>query len=208
MPVFVRDDKSVLFVHVPKTGGTSIENLFRSSGYRMSYCDRRSGTKGPWFNGYRRASPQHMHREALEAELRLDRFTAIFMVVRDPVARFRSEYVMRNYRDLRTDAASVDRWAAGALEGYLENPYLHDNHLRPQSEFYVPGSEVFRYEDGLDRAIERLDSVYDLGVGSTVPRAQRPEEAAGVSTADVEVSDRLRRGLREFYRSDYEQFGY
>jgi hypothetical protein len=31
--VFRRDDKRVLFVHVPKTGGTSVEELFRRRGW-------------------------------------------------------------------------------------------------------------------------------------------------------------------------------
>ena len=39
MPLFTKGDRSVLYIHVPKTGGTSIEHFFLSNGYAAEYLD-------------------------------------------------------------------------------------------------------------------------------------------------------------------------
>ena len=206
MPIFTRDDRRVLFVHVPKTGGTSIERHFTAADWTMHH--RSTPKKQPALFPAYRCSPQHWHGALLSELFRLDRFEARFLVVRDPIARFRSEYVMRNTADPRTDAASVEAWAERALKRYAANPYVHDNHLRPQSEFLVEDCEVYRLEDGLEAAVADLNTRFDLGLGPQVPRSFHSEKRAGVSSSDVEISPGLAERLADFYRSDYDRFGY
>jgi hypothetical protein len=35
VPVMIKDGRSVLFIHIPKTGGTSVERLFKKSGWEQ-----------------------------------------------------------------------------------------------------------------------------------------------------------------------------
>lgn len=206
MPVFLKEGRAVLFVHVPKTGGTSIERHFAANGWRMHYRDARTGAGS--LNSYLRCSPQHMEAERLQQLFRLDRFDLVFCVVRDPVARFRSEYAMRNARDLRTDAPAVEAWGDRAFAAYARDPYTLDNHLRPQHEFLVPDTLVYRLESGLDAAVDDLNSRFDLGLTGGVPRHRDRSKASGVATRDIEVSDALDARLREFYAGDFERLGY
>ncbi|GAA1990915.1 hypothetical protein GCM10009718_30800 [Isoptericola halotolerans] len=213
MPIFTKDGRGVLFIHVPKTGGSSIEKHFVGAGWKMSYHDGRIG-KGT-VNDYRRTTPQHMHAAMLRQNFRLGRFDAVFMVVREPVARFRSEYAWRNGSEMRpgaaevdTSADAVDAWADKVLDRYGRNPYVLGNHLRPQVEFHVDRAKVFWFEDGLDRAITVLNQDYDLGLPSGIGRARTSEKASGVPSGDVEVSRRLERRLKKFYAKDYETFSY
>lgn len=206
MPVFSKGEKAILFVHVPKAGGSAIENLFAAEGWETTYREGRTGKYS--HNWYRHCSPQHMHAAPLRETLRLDRFTAIFMVVREPLARFRSEFVMRKPREMATDVQSVDEWANRALRLYRANPYAFDNHLRPQSEFLLPGSHVYRLEDGLDAVVQDLNKLYDLGLPNRVPRVRESTKTKGVASRDIELSGELTTRLRAMYAQDLVSFGY
>ena len=43
MPVFRQDGRAVLFVHVPKAGGSTLERLFAKSGWTTGYRDPKGG---------------------------------------------------------------------------------------------------------------------------------------------------------------------
>jgi hypothetical protein len=206
VPVLTRDDKRVLFVHVPKTGGTTIERLFVRSGYEMHL--RATRKTEPSLFPLLRCSFQHLHGEALGALLDVAAFDVVFLLVRDPLARFRSEYAMRNQKDPRTDAATVEQWGMRTLDAYATNPWIRDNHLRPQAEFLVEGAEVFRLEDGMSNVVARLNAEHALGLGTEIPHAMHSRRRSGISSSSVELSPRLEQRLREFYAADFEAFGY
>ncbi|GAB6936568.1 sulfotransferase family 2 domain-containing protein [Isoptericola variabilis] len=210
MPVLRKDKRGVLFVHVPKTGGSSIENHFVDAGWSMSYHS--SSTAVGSLNHYRWCTSQHMHGDPLRATFRLHRFEAVFMIVRDPIARFRSEYAWRHGIEgdgaVDLSAGAVEAWAERRFAKYESNPYLLGNHIRPQAEFLVEGAEVMRFEDGLDAAVARLNDRYGLDLPPHVGRERTSEGAAGVSSKDVEISPALHERLVEFYARDFEEFGY
>lgn len=207
MPVYRREGRAVLFIHVPKTGGTSVERLFKAGGWEPSYLDTKAGAGS--MNSLRRCSPQHMHGALLQSLLRLHRFDLIFTVVRDPLARFRSEYAWRSRKldDASARAEAVDKWLQKALASYRENPYHLGNHLRPQHEFLVPGATVLRLEDGLAQGLKGLSDAHDLGLEGE-PARFKNSEAGPVKSRDVEVSAKTRSLLRRFYRRDFSTFGY
>jgi hypothetical protein len=206
VPVFIKDERYVLFPHVPKTGGTSVERLFRRNGWRMHLRDSRVG-KGS-LHYARRCSPQHLHAAVLRELIDLSRVDVCFMVVRDPIARFRSEYAMRQKDAAKTDAATVEAWADKVLTRYARNPYALDNHVRPQHEFLLPDTEVFRLEDGLDAMMTSLNERYDLGVPNQVDHRLKSADLTGISSRDVQVSPALDARLREVYAEDFRQFGF
>ena len=207
MPIFTRDGRSVLFVHVPKTGGSSIERMLTRAGWQMGF--RATPRTDPEQFRYYRVSPQHYHAELLRQALRLGRFDATFLVVRDPIARFRSEYVMRNRKqDSAGSAAHVEAWAREVMGRARRNPYVLDNHLRPQHEFVLPQATVFRLEEGMDSIIERLNIEWDLGLsGEVAPRLVSGADG-GLASRDVRVNAAVERVVRDFYARDYEVFGY
>jgi hypothetical protein len=202
VPVFVKDDRRVLFVHVPKTGGSAVEDAFREDGWETHFLDRTSRRRPE--QQLRRCSPQHMHAALLEQTLRLDRLDLSFAVVREPLARFRSEYLWRHREEPVLDAQEVDRWGRRVLERFAQDPFVRDNHIRPQSEFVLPCTRVHRYEDGLQAAVDDVSRTLGLPGTARVPRPPRPP----VGSAEVPLTAGLTARLREFYRADFERFGY
>lgn len=213
MPVFTKNGQSVLFVHVPKTGGTSIDNMFLSSGWKRTYfLSKKARQQERHQHDLMRCSPQHMDSDQLKSIFRLDRFDAIFMVARNPISRFQSEYVMRNPKNAasRSDKTSVDKWANRHLKLLSDDPYVLDNHLRPQVDFFLPGSHVFRLEDGLEQIPETLNDHFGADLPGAVEhvRDSRKVTDGGAPSSSIEISHTLEARLRAVYRDDFNAFGY
>jgi len=203
VPVFVKDDHRVLFVHVPKTGGSAIEDAFRDDGWEVYFLDRRSRRHPA--SQLRTCSPQHMHADLLSQTLRLDRMQVAVMVVREPLARFRSEYLWRHRRDPGLDPGDVEAWGLRLLDRFHADPFVLDNHARPQVAFRVPGARVHRYEDGLQALADDVATACGL---DHAPQVRPAPEPSGSRSRDVPVTAELERALREFYREDHAQLGY
>ena len=171
MPIYSSPEKklNILFLHVPKCGGGSIEKFFRDNGFVEEFrcIDRR-------LLGLYRCSPQHWHRPMLESVLKMDSFDYIFSVVRDPVARLVSEYKWRLAHPLAADG--IDVWYERVRGSFLKDPYFFDNHLRAQVEFLVPSARVFRLEGSLQAVVDRI--ALDLGLDFQLPII--PNQKSGV----------------------------
>ena len=207
MPVYRKDGRSVLFIHVPKTGGTSVEHLFRANGWEQGFFSAKYG-QGT-LNHLMVCGPQHLHGEPLRQLFRLERFDLVFTVVREPMARLRSEYVWRHRKKDEVDlrGSAVASWFRRSVKRSRENPYLFDNHLRPQHEFLVPGTEVLRLEDGLAEGLRRLSDAHGLGLEGG-PEQFKDSGSGPRRSADVEISAATRRLARRFYQRDFSTFDY
>ncbi|GGA90311.1 hypothetical protein GCM10011369_35570 [Neiella marina] len=205
MPVLVNGKQHLLFIHVPKTAGTSMEILFQKSGWGVGYVDY--GLQGT-LNHLRPCSPQHMHAEMLQQQFVLHQFSGIFMIVRHPYARFRSEYCFANQNNLDTSAAAVEAWTRKVMSVYAANPHILDNHIRPQHEFYVPGATVYKLEDGFDSMKADLSATYGVQFTSEDVREMTREKQHGFSSSDVVLNDNVKAMLDVFYAEDFIKFGY
>lgn len=210
MPVLVTATKRILYLHVPKTGGTWVNELLRSYGSvtGASFGDPGAGLP---------CTPQHFHARLVHHLYATDPRTAahdfdyVFMTVRDPLARLKSEFRYRVPVDRRLRLQGrwglpvrFSPWALRVLRAYPRDPFLFDNHLRPQHEFRTFGAEVFRMEDGLDRVREALDRVTGLQ-GRASSEVRNPSERV---KADLKVSARARAAITAMYREDFRSFGY
>ena len=202
MPVFVRDDVRVLYAHVPKTGGSAVEDAFADAGWTTHLLDRTSARHPS--QRFRRCSPQHLHADLLEQLVRLERIDLVLTVVREPLARFRSEFLWRHRNDPLPDAEAVTRWGRRMLERYAADPFVRDNHIRPQSQFLLPGAQVHRYEAGLQAALDDVAT----RLGGTAPRLRPRTPVEGRRSADVPVDGELERLLVDFYADDFALLGY
>ncbi|MCK6370198.1 MAG: sulfotransferase family protein [Gammaproteobacteria bacterium] len=203
MPVFVKGGTSILFVHIPKTGGRTIESKFQDSGYQLSYIDM----EAEGLNRLRWCSPQHMDSSQYIRILDLSKFAFMFAVVREPVSRLKSELGMHLQQNFRNSVEQNDQWVMDALAGYQANPYLYDNHLRPQYEFIAPGVAVFRFEEGLDAILAEVERRHpDISLVPGHARIGSRAERSGFSSSEIALSEDVTRRIRAFYAADYERY--
>lgn len=199
MPVFTnKSETKVLYVHVPRTGGTYIEALFKTNGYEMALWSPRPKKFGMV------CAAQYFHRDLYRPLVDIDAFAFRFMTVRHPLDRLLSQY--RHAK--RRRAVALMEWLDMVERELPGNPYLIDNHLRPQHEFVDPAVQIFRQEDRFDSAWARLVSdEYDLGFTRfEVPVMRETGSKQAALTQDQQ--DRLIALADRFYAEDYARFGY
>ena len=221
MPVLTADGKRILFIHVPKTGGTTVETLMASYGSvtGVSRWRLEGGSN----------SPQHLHAAPLRQlhgkgeQFDEHDFDYVFATVRDPITRIQSEYAFLRHRlggrpelqrfgihpkpakaDEKPKSMPADVFVARVLKAYRKDPYLLDNHIRPQHEFLCFKPEIFRIEDGLDAVRKRLNHITGLsgtfGADGNVGVSER--------APDWYLTSRVHPLVESFYAGDYAAWGY
>lgn len=216
MPVILIEKGNVkassLFSFVPKTGGSALVKFFSEIGCRVFFHNENNA-----IIGLLKAPSQHFHYEFLDKVFDIERFVFSFSVVRHPLARSRSDYLwaMRSIEDV-AKAPSFDQWVSAILDRYQKDPFVFDNHIRPQSDFI--GNKIKRvyfYEDGLEAAA--LDVIESMGFSVNVDRSQRfvPKsntsednlrERGRILEEKAQASPETINKLHEFYRRDFERF--
>jgi len=130
---------SILYIHIPKTGGGSIEEFLNKNKFKRTIW-----TAKPW--KFSKCSAQHMHADLLNSFLNLDKIDYIFATVRNPIYRMISEYKWRIKRDIASNG--FNRWYQEARQQYQADNFYADNHMRPMHEFITPNCTIFKLEDG------------------------------------------------------------
>lgn len=192
MTIFDTASGKVLFIHIPKTGGSTITRELRNH----HPMDMSANT--PW-PGYH-CTPQHLHGAPLIKLFQSEALAYVFMVVRHPVDRICSEYNWNQRK--RSIKVPFSLWLRLKLHQARKSPYHDDNHLRPQHEFVCLDSEVFRLEDGLDKVFRRVTEV------TGVPYSHTPEARNVAGSPPPSVSKADRNLIGKFYAKDFKLFGY
>jgi hypothetical protein len=196
MPLFRINNKIIFFVHVPKTGGSSIESFFSRFGrLALLTTDDHSWPKN---------NAQHMTASVYSRILPRSFYDYGFTIVRNPFDRIVSEYRMRckNQGTRGRRIKEFPEWVEGIFSRYRRNQYILDNHIRPQIDFRSDGIEVFMLEHGLAKALERVSEITGVALGSDLPRVRVSEPI------NFKVSAACAAMVADFYRTDFEAFGY
>lgn len=147
MPYFYRNDSTgpnvnLLFIHIPKTGGTSLEYYFsRYYNIPLNYYSLYSLQKTIDDS----SSPQHYTMRTIwnrRKELRLcEDNLRVVTIVRNPYSRMISELLFQNIINSSTPAPEV----AQSMHKYLQNKAnIYDNHRLPQIDFLIDSSDKIR----------------------------------------------------------------
>jgi hypothetical protein len=204
VPLYKFPSHTILFIHIPKAGGSTIDEylhnhlkapraLFNSSN------EKRRALKLP-------CSPQHFHADALRFLIGGRYPDWSFAVVRDPLQRIISEYcfIHRRLNDTPEQLPNILDWFRQKRTDYEKNQYILDNHFRPQHEFLLENTEVFHFEKGLESILRVLAERLGLPLDEPLSQLHRNKSPKlPVTTTDEFVAE-----VRDFYRADYERFGY
>jgi len=203
MPAYRINGKNVLFIHVPKTGGTSVERFLagvspvslHNGGVKLLRPVRDAR--------FTRSLPlQHFHGALLEAMFAPGFFDYAFMIVRDPLDRMTSEY-RHSLKLGRIDTRlAFDSWLRLSLAIARAAPNLRNNHYRPQADFICFGAEVFKFEQGVGQIMAQVAERLGVAPPASVPHERRSQGP------EIAVSAASRERIRKAYAGDYAKFGY
>jgi hypothetical protein len=189
---------------VPKCGGSSIDKLFKDNGYSATLEMRDMPAQECLI-----ASPQHQTSSNLKTMINMDNLNAIFIVARSPYTRVISEYNWQ-FREVETcNRPDINSWIIDSLEKAKEDPNYADNHFKPCSDFIDTDHQcnIFKLEDG----IEMVAEFFLRKTGSTgiieIPNEKKAKNFTE-SINNPTLSTSAIKKINEFYKDDFEAFGY
>ena len=202
MPIFEKNGKRVAFIHVPKVAGTSIETLFKDSGWEMHFHARHYDPYIP--------SPQHLTYEDLKKEVpELDSMVS-FMVVRSPMARIRSEWQYQ-FSILQYTKLSFIDFVRNMECSLMVSKTYWDNHWRPQSDFMSDSlTRVFQMEK-LSRDLPGFLAEFDIIKNAKIPHGNKSKRKKAESKKYFQVDQVTADRIKRIYKPDYDrlsEFGY
>ena len=197
MPFIQHDNRRVLFVHIPKTAGTSVLSWLEGiAPLHMRTTGQPAALK---------CTPQHLRMSDITALFGEGYFDYAFAISRNPYTRMESEYRMQvEAQGFFKRPPAFSLWLENHLRRASQDMWHKDNHFRPQWDFIGSSVDVFRLEDGLDQILSTVASRANLPAPDSIDTALKTDETAIPVTWD-EV-DRMR--VQEFYARDFKRFGY
>ena len=193
MPIYVKNGYKVLFVHIPKTGGTSIDDSF------APLWSIRKNKKPGW--QYRHATYHTYEKWEMYNSVNYK-----FTIVRDPVERLASDIAF--YDEIKKMYWKGDRWDLNLEELFstFKSPQEYEtkkwsNHIRPQSDFVREGSgnKIF-YFDKLSEAHKELSYMFETEPLKHLKRHTKK------SKPKPKFNEEQIKLIKEFYKEDYERF--
>ena len=207
MPIMIKKNKKVLFIHIPKCGGSSLESGLANKSWREHLSIR--GLNATELS-FIKCSPQHMHVELLSHFLNFEAFDQIVALVRNPFDRFKSEYYWQLKQGITND--DPESWIVSTFQKFESNPYCFDNHIRPQHEFLTSSTKVFKLEkNGVREALQYIDPL--PAKKNIISRLSFKSEHAHLKstkkdeTVDL-IFEKYRANIAKFYAEDYEILKY
>lgn len=216
MPFFTHGNQNVFFFHVPRCGGSAVENYLQSRFGPLAFLNREHESP-PVERRWSRTSPQHIDAVSYEKMFPPSLFAHQFTVVRHPVLRLRSVFLFqRDWVQSLPEDSVFSGWLRLLPERFSQNRYYLDNHPRRMVDLVPPGANIFRLEDGLDPVIVWLDSIVGASHGPrSIPRSNDMAwvrdhiRGRGRQPGPTpEIARRDWQWIADYYRADFKRFGY
>jgi hypothetical protein len=205
MPLFLAGNNLIFFAHVPKSGGSSVEEyLLRRFGVallRERFDGRGRIPRGDKPHRGIIVPVNHLAKDDLVALLPETNVHS-FALVRNPIARISSEYRFQAGRS-KISRVGFPIWLRTVLSAAGKEPRIYQNHIRPQSDLVPEDAEVFRLEDGMDNLVEWIDRTFGKPFdGTSIQHLQKSTPIPlKLYRQDITL-------LRDFYAEDFRRFGY
>ncbi len=189
MPVYIKDNTKVLFIHIPKSAGSTISKLFIDNGFSQLLNNKDRLSWSP-------CCPQHYTESMIDDILPLE-YDYSFTVVREPISRLHSEYMYRKaYKSI-----SFDAFVISSLMLYKFNKFIYDNHITPQSEFIKSNNvKIFYFNNGVSVIRNELANLNIISKNTNIEHIYKSE------IREIKISKLTLNLIKKFYSSDYNRF--
>ena len=191
--------KNLQFVHIPKTGGMSIEDTYRDQNWGR-FGDQRviPGKTSPFCTFW------HYH----DNHVFLMENTDTFCVVREPINRILSNYRygfpgLSGKDNVKDDVQKMNGFLSNIFKNIDENPYIFDNHYRPQSEFADRCTHVLLF-DNIDFEVADLVNKYGIDPRKLLHSNKTSHKFKYISREGI--NEKNMEFIRNYYKADFELY--
>jgi hypothetical protein len=158
MPYYPEDN--ILFIHIPKTGGTALHNYFINK-YKITIDKYLHLFDLYYLRGHKMLSLQHLTFIELSNSkyINITSNVKIITIVRNPYTRLISELLWSNHITKHTSREDIYNKILYLFTEYENENTIYDNHIRPQYQF-IDGNEnitILKHENLNNELKEKLN---------------------------------------------------
>ena len=213
MPIFKNVDNikenNILFIHIPKTGGSSIETYFIKKCESNNKNDMLITPENTNFIKLGKSAQHLEYKTIMENKdiLNLDTcsFSKIITIVRNPYTRIISELFWNKSINNDMNANDVFNVLLNILNKYKDNNNIYDNHIRPQYQFIIDNNGKINKDIIILRNEKLNEMMHHIGYTDF-------NEKAHVGSTNINYFKYLNRKsihlINKFYKNDFLCFGY
>jgi len=197
-------NKNILFIHIPKTGGTNIEDNLKLQTKQVLWTDVKNGILPAPFDN---VSLQHQYYNTIFdfqnlLNIKINTNTKVFAVVRNPYDRIISDLF---WFKLITKDSTPSKIYSIIRNQFLNSDYF-DNHNKPQFNYVVdangvihPNIKIFKCEN-LNEENEKLSKFLNININIKNNKANK-DYSKYLNKHSILLINRV-------YEKDFEMFNY
>tara|TARA_R100001463_G_scaffold7749_1_gene24546 strand:- start:435 stop:1022 length:588 start_codon:yes stop_codon:yes gene_type:complete len=193
--LFEKKNKKIYFVHIPRTGGRFVHNLFEHNNFLVNLSNDFP---------YKNYEFMHLHHELL-CNFNFYKNNKKFTIVRNPLDRFMSFAKFDMYRNNKghTFRLKTKEDVLDYIELCSKAHFRYSNWLRPQSEFVSKDCKIWKFEDGLkDNFLQFLKINFDI----KLDYVESLWEEVNILHEDLKNIDPIKKAVELIYNKDYKNF--
>lgn len=218
---FLVNKKPLLFIHIPKTGGTYVENLLKESGYHVGIYDKFlescNKCKLPKVNGKKKSKCKckfwHIPPK-YNSKINFNNFIT-FTIVRNPIDRFVSEFNYNKYGDLEryskklNSKSNINKFAKFLKKNKNKNIYKGNCHLLNQSEYltdyYGNKVENILHQENLNDELLNFSNKYNLNINFDKDVDKNIKQK---NSSVLDLNNQSFEIIKDYYKNDFINCGY
>ena len=200
---FEDKQKPLLFIHIPKTGGTYVEDEFKKANYNVGRHDINEKLKNefkcPFWHTPSKKNKKINFKEYIT-----------FTVVRNPYERILSEYNWSKFPRYKTFDVSRSTELNDFVSNLNTSQIIEDGecHLVPQAEYLTDsyGNKVKHiiHQEKLTEELNKFIEKYKLNI--TLSNKKTNEKNRN-HTVD-ELTETSKKYIQTYFKKDFEELGY
>jgi len=201
MPLFSKNEKKVFFIHIPRTSGRYVTELFKCNNFDLKFhetsmkdlvCD---------------LLPAHFHYPLYNRYFGV-RDCSHFSIVRDPVNKIWSSlkiyYLMYKPPNYFKNLENKN-WFNDFIDFQRSHESYHNNWFSPQFSFISEKTKIYRYEAGMnENFIFWVNDNFSLDLIDKKVKYKKLNEEKIVY--DFTLTKNLANNIKEYYYEDYKKF--
>ena len=218
--------EKTIFVHIPKTGGSSVEEFIMNYyGYKRNECLLTHGFGIDLNAGENNLIPYPIMHYRLKTILRtakanralVDDTWTIFTIVRNPYYKFLSELFFQDYVHLKHNYHMLpdntkNMYLDSCIDEYFNHPAkenYHSYHSLEQYKFFEGvevNYQIFKFEEGLENIVKKLG----FEIKEQFPHLLNVSNYANVPKPNYSkmLTPHLVKTINNRYSEDFKVFGY
>jgi hypothetical protein len=194
-------DPKIIFIHIPKTGGTTIENLLESN-RKVGTPYRRFGAHHTLQQVYKKLALPDEKDEDFKPINMAEYY--IFTVARNPWARYASIYV----HDLKAHAELKHRKRLPPIEEYMQHSIAENFFSFIEVNGQIPDNLMMINFDDFQAEIDRVFDTMGLRAPKRLPHANKKIKKYKVMESEIIANTAFQEAVATMCEKEIALFGY